>query len=183
MFALAITAGLAYGVWRGWTSDDRLLTAITGTVLAIQLFGTVILRPGTAHTWMVFGGDAGSLFFGALLMAAFFTPPDHKLHRDWLRWGFLVIGSASFVDTLREWWAARRDIDAIVFGEIEGRADTDPTVLLQAGWSVDQMVFRYLAIAFLSLLALAVLQFFHVRRTRAALEALESSLEPERQSA
>jgi hypothetical protein len=156
---------------------------VAAAVLVVQLFGTVILRPATAHTWIVFAGDAGGLVLGALCMATFFTPPDHKLHRDWLRWGLVVIGAASFVDALHGWWDARRDVDAIVFGEIEGRADTDPTVLVDAGWSVDQMVFRYLALAFVSLVALAALQYFHVRRTRAALEALESDVKPQRQSA
>jgi hypothetical protein len=182
-FALAITGGLGYLVWRGWTTEDRKLAAGAAAVLVVQLFGTVILRPGTARTWITFAGDAGGLVLGAVCMAAFFTPPDHKLHRDWLRWGLVVIGAASFVDALHGWWDARRNIDAIVFGEIEGSADTDPTVLLQAGWSVDQMVFRYLAVAFVALVALAVLQYFHVRRTRATLEALESGDEPERQSA
>jgi hypothetical protein len=175
LFALAITAGLGYGIWRGWTTDDRTLTVVAAAVLVVQLFGTVILRPGTARTWITFAGDAGGLVLGALCMAAFFTPPEHKLHRDWLRWGLVLIGAGSFVDALRGWWDARRDIDAIAFGEIEGRADTDPTVLVQAGWSVDQMVFRYLALAFLALVVLAVLQYLHVQRTRAALEALEAA--------
>jgi hypothetical protein len=183
VFALAIAGGLGYAIWRGWTDDDRTLTAAAAAILSVQLFGTVILRPGTARTWITFAGDAGGLLLGALCMAAFYTPPDHKLHRDWLRWGLLVIGAASFVDALHGWWDARRNIEAIAFGEIEDRADTDPTVLLQAGWSVDQMVFRYLALAFLSLVALAVLQYFHVRRTRAALKELEPEEEPERQSA
>ena len=182
VFALAITAGLGYAVWRGWTSEDRVLTAVAGAVLALQLFGTVILRAPTARTWITFGGGVGSLFFGALLMAAFFVPPDHKLHRDWLRWGLLVIGAGSFVDTFRVWWQARHDMEAIAFGEING-SDTDATTLVQAGWSVDQMVGRYVAIGVLSLLALAVLQVLHVRRTREALAALEAGAFEERRSA
>jgi hypothetical protein len=183
LFALAITAGLGYAVWRGWTNDDRLLTAAAGTVLVLQLFGTVILNVPTARTWITFSGGVGSLVFGALLMAAFFVPPDHKLHRDWLRWGFLMIGAASFVDTFRDWWTARHDIDAISLGEIEGVGDTDPTKLLDAGWNVDQLVGRYVAVGVVSLLALVALQVLHVRRTREALEALEAGTEAERRSA
>jgi hypothetical protein len=178
VFALAITAGLAYAAWRAWTNEHRTWTSVAMVGLVIQLALTVILSPARAHTFITFCGDAGSLVFGAALMAAFFVPPGHKLHRDWLRWGFLVIGAASFADTFPEWWAARRDPSVIVFGEIEGRADTDPTVLVQAGWTVDQMVSRYVGIGILSLLALAVAQVLHVRRTRDALAEIESGVRP-----
>jgi len=111
-------------------------------------------------------------------MAAFFVPPGHKLHRDWLRGGFLVIGAASFADTSPDWWTARHDPGVIVFGEIEGRADTDPTVLVDSGWAVIQMVARYVATGVLSLFVLAAAQVLHVRRTRDALAALEADLTP-----
>jgi hypothetical protein len=146
--------------------------------VALQFLLTVVLSPARAHTLITFCGDAGSLVFGAALMAAFFVPPGHKLHRDWLRWGFLVIGAASFADTFPGWWTARHDESVIVFGEIEGRADTDPTTLVSAGWTVDQMVSRYVGIGVLSLIALAVAQVLHFRRTRDALKALEAELTP-----
>ncbi|HET6898182.1 MAG TPA: hypothetical protein VFK70_07535, partial [Vicinamibacteria bacterium] len=178
LFALAITAGLSYGAWRAWTNEQRTWMAVAIAGLVLQLALTVVLSPARAHTLITFCGDAGSLVFGAALMAAFFVPPGHKLHRDWLRWGFLVIGAASFADTFPEWWAARRDPSVIVFGEIEGRADTDPTVLVQAGWTVDQMVSRYVGIGVLSLLVLAAAQVLHFRRTRDALAELESDVRP-----
>ena len=148
-------------------------------LLAAQWIATLLVRDPAAHTFIIFAGDGGMLVFGAALMAAFFVPPGHKLHRDWLRWGFLVIGSASFTDAFYEWWSARSDSSSIAFGEVEGRGDTDPTTLLQAGWSVDRMVSRYLLLRGLSLLALLALQVWHVRRTRAALAALERESEPE----
>jgi hypothetical protein len=178
VFALAITAGLAYAVWRAWTDERRVWMGVAIAVLALQIVLTVFLSPAKAHTLITFCGDAGSLVFGAALMAAFFVPPGHKLHRDWLRWGFLVIGAASFADTFPDWWRARHDPGVIVFGEIEGRADTDPTVLVDSGWTVAQMVSRYVAIGVLSLFALAAAQVLHFRRTRDALAALEADLTP-----
>jgi hypothetical protein len=183
LFALAISAGLGYAIWRAWTNDQRVRAGAFMALLGAQWFATFVLRETTAHTFITFAGDGGMLVFGAALLAAFFVPPGHKLHRDWLRWGFLVIGSASFADSFYEWWSARRDPSLIAFGEIEGRGDTDPTVLLQAGWTIDRMVGRYLALGVLSLLVLAVLQVRHVRRTRAALDAVERGEEPEDRSA
>lgn len=178
VFALALTSGLAYGIWRARAERERLWTGAAIATLALQLLLTVVLSPAAAHTLITFCGDAGSLVFGAALMAAFFVPPGHKLHRDWLRWGFLVIGAASFADTFPGWWTARHDPSVIVFGEIEGRADTDPTKLVDAGWTVARMVSRYVGVGVLSLVALGVAQVLHVRRTREALEVLERDLTP-----
>jgi len=178
LFALAITAGLAYAIWRARMEGERVWMGVAIAVLVLQLALTVILSPSKAHVLITFGGDAGSMVFGAALMAAFFVPPGHKLHRDWLRWGFLVIGAASFADTFPGWWTARHDPGVIVFGEIEGRADTDPTVLVDSGWTVVQMVSRYVAIGILSLLALAAAQVLHFRRTRDALASLEADVTP-----
>lgn len=173
-FALAITGGLAWAIWRTWTDHDRVLSGVAMAVLVLQLALTLVLSPAKAETLISFCGDAGSLVFGTALMATFFVPPGHKLHRDWLRWGFLVIGAASFADTFPDWWIARHEPSIIAFGEIEGRGDTDPTSLLQAGWTVDQMISRYVGIGVLSLIALAAAQVVHVRRTREALETLEN---------
>jgi hypothetical protein len=178
VFALAITAGLAYAIWRARTEGERVWMSVAIAVLVLQIALTVVLSPARAHVLITFCGDAGSMVFGAALMAAFFVPPGHKLHRDWLRWGFLVIGAASFADTFPGWWAARHDPGVIVFGEIEGRADTDPTVLVDSGWTVVQMVSRYVGIGVLSLAGLAAAQVLHVRRTRDALASLEADLTP-----
>ncbi len=173
VFALTITGGLAWAIWRTWTDHRRVLSSLAMAVLVLQLGLTLVLSPAKAETLISFCGDAGSLVFGSALMATFFVPPGHKLHRDWLRWGFLVIGAASFADTFPDWWTARHEPSIIAFGEIEGRGDTDPTSLLQAGWTVDQMVARYVGIGVLSLIALAASQVAHFRRTREALERLE----------
>jgi len=174
LFALALMGGLGWAVWRGWTGDQRGLAAAGIGVLSLQLVCTLGLSGRAAHTLITFSGHAGCLVFGAALMAMFFVPPEHKLHRDWLRWGFLVIGAAGFADTFDLWWRARTDYSVIGFGEVEGRGATDASVLVREGWSVPTMTGRYAGIGVLCLLALAALQFRHLRRTRAALETLEA---------
>jgi len=174
-FALLITAGLGCIAWRGWTEERRVLIALAASGFVLQLFGTLALSPDRAQLLITFGGDGGALVFGAALMATFFTPPGHPLHRDWLRWGFLVIGAAAFADTFSTWWTARHDYTAIPFGEIEGVGDSDPSKLNTAGWTVPVIVSRYVALGVVSLVVLFVLQFLHARRTRQALENLERS--------
>ncbi len=173
LFAAAVAGGLGWGAWRARESEDRALFAAAVAGLVVQAWGTLLLSNASAQTLISFAGDAGSLVFGAALMATFFAPPGHKLHRDWLRWGFLVIGAAGFADTFSVWWAARRDRSVIPFGELEGCGDSDPSRLVGGGWSVEGMVARYVALGLVSLIALLALQVLHVRRTRAALQALE----------
>jgi hypothetical protein len=182
LFGLLVTAGLGCAIWRGRTSENRALVLAASATLVAQLFCSVLVSAETARTWIHFSGSAGSIVFAAAFMACFFVPPDHKLHRDWLRWGLLVLGAFSYVDAMGHWWAARHDLEAIGFGEVDGQ-DSDGTVLVAAGWSVDRMIRSYLGLGILSLLALIALQVLHVRRTRAALDELEAGLEPERRSA
>jgi hypothetical protein len=174
LFALALAAGCGALIYRGREEENRTLIAAGAAGLAALVVGTFGLKARTAQMFITFGGDAGSLVFGAALMACFFVPPDHKLHRDWLRWGFLVIGAASFVDTFHEWWIARTDPSIIAYGEIEGMCDTDPTKLTgQYGWSERALIRRYVSLGVVSLLALVPLQVLHMRRSKAALEELE----------
>jgi hypothetical protein len=167
LFAGSIAAALAWALWQARAAEHRLGTWAAGVALTAQIFGTVVLTPREASTLISFAGDAGSLVFGAALMATFFVPPDHPLHRDWLRWGLLVLGAGSFADTFDQWWSARSDVLLIPFGEFEHGGESDATKLVaDARWTIPGLVGRYVALGVVSLLALAVLQFRHLRQPR-----------------
>ena len=69
-------------------------------------------------------------------MLTLYAPEGSALKRDWLRWGFLVIGAAAFADAYEQWWAARTDPDRIPFGMNEGAGLSDPSVLSDRyGWN------------------------------------------------
>jgi hypothetical protein len=178
LFALAVLAGLGYAVWWTWTNEKRVGFAAAVAVLGIDLIATLLLPLHSAHTFISFAGDAGSLFYGVLLMTAFFVPPEHKFHRDWLRWGFLLIGAASFADTFTEWWRSRSDYSLIGFGEIECGTLSDPSQLVEDGWTVAAIVRRYLTVGVFSLAALVPLQILYLRRTQAALTEADPSTIP-----
>ncbi|HEX6737165.1 MAG TPA: hypothetical protein VF310_02725 [Vicinamibacteria bacterium] len=174
VFALPLTAGLAWACWQARAAERRPLLWAAGAALAAQLFGTLVVTPRQASAFISFAGDAGSLVLGAALMAAFFVRPGHPLHLGSLRWGLLALGALGFADTFDLWWRARSDPGVIPFGEFEHGGESDPTVLVAIyRWTVPSLVARYLAVGALSLAALAVLQFLHVRRCRAELEAQE----------
>jgi hypothetical protein len=117
------------------------------------------------------------MVLGTALMATFFCGRDTQIYKGRLRWGFLVIGSAAFVDAFATWWAARTDVDAIPFGASEGMGLSDPSKLVEVyGWATRAMVARYLALGAVCLIALALLWGLGARRARR--EVLEAGRTP-----
>jgi hypothetical protein len=161
---IAVAVGWIICVVRGWMTG-RWWLAVLGVALAmVQLVGTSSLSDEAAHGLIVFGGDAGAMVIGTLLMAGFFVP---WLKPGGLRWGFLAIGAAAFVDTYATWWSARSDTDAIPFGEIEGVGLSDPSQLVERyGWTVRQLVDRYVAVGAVCLIAIAVVYAWAVWRAK-----------------
>ena len=168
LFALLLFAGLFAMLRHGLRARQPALAWAGGALLLAQLIGTTVLRPDAARALILFAGDGGMLVLGALLMATLYARPGSALHRGWLRWGFLAIGAASFVDAFEQWWSARTDPDRIPFGMNEGVGLSDPSRLSEDyGWSATQLVSRYVALGCACLLALAVVWLLGLRRPRA----------------
>jgi UDP-N-acetylmuramyl pentapeptide phosphotransferase/UDP-N-acetylglucosamine-1-phosphate transferase len=124
------------------------------------------MRAHHAHALTIFGGDAGALVLGTLLMATIYVAPGSALHRGWLRWGFLAIGAFAFMDTFADWWHAAHGSEGVVFGENVGVGDTDPTRLVfEHGWSEARLVARYLTLSWSCLSLLATLYLVNLRRS------------------
>ena len=170
--AVVELAVLGLEVWifvRAWRTQ-RAAWMLIGLALAVmQFIGTLGIPVARAQEAITFGGDAGAMVLGTLLMLTFFVGPDSRLRTHQLRWGFLVIGAAALVDTFGTWWAARSDPDVIPFGEIEGVGLSDPSKLDEVyGWSTPQLVHRHLSVgvACFVVLAAAWLYFTYIERAR-----------------
>lgn len=171
---LLVATWLGGLVLRGWLTQRRPLMIAGATGLVLQFVGTVLLSPLKARQLITFGGDAGCLVLGSLLMATLYAPRDSSLRQGQLHWGFLVIGATSFMDVFSEWWAARRDFTRIAFGENEGVGLSDPSKLVDVhGWTETELVRRYVWLGLACLAALAVLYTVGLRRARAELRGLE----------
>lgn len=156
VFALLVLAALVYGAVR-----FRPLAAL----VVLQVFCTLVLKPDGARQLIYFMGDGGALLFGTLLMLTLYAPEGSALKRDWLRWGFLGIGAASFSDVFEQWWSARTDPDRIPFGMNEGAGLSDPSVLSERyGWSADRIVHAYVALGVVCLIVLAAFYLNGLRR-------------------
>jgi hypothetical protein len=154
---------------RGWRAQ-RLTWALAGIALGVlQFIGTAGVSVDRAHEAITFGGDAGAMVLGTLLMLTFFVHAESRLRTNHLRWGFLVIGAAALVDTFATWWSARRDTDAIPFGEIEGVGLSDPSKLDEVyGWTTQEIVQRYWRLGVACSVVLAVAWLYATAAARRA---------------
>jgi hypothetical protein len=160
----AIALGLAYLLYRSIVAGLRWPALGIGAVLVAQLGCTLVLRHIAAQALFFFGGDAGCLVLGTLLMLSLYARPGSTLHRGGLRFGFLVIGAIAFADAFEPWWAARTDVDRIPFGMNEGVGLSDPSMLAENfGWSEQQIVSRYVTLGCICLVVLTVVYLIKLR--------------------
>jgi hypothetical protein len=149
---LLVTAAILFGGFMAWKMERPgwLLTA--GALLFLQLI--VLSLP--AEAMIVFFGDGGALVLATILMATFYAPRESALYKSWgLRWGLLVIGALSFMHVFLLW---KGPLENLPFGEIEGVNLSDPSLLTEMyGWTVLQMVDRYVRLATVCLAALLAL--------------------------
>ena len=151
---LILVGGLGVGAWRAWVSDKMLWVGACVVGLALVFLGTQ-QSPDDAFEAITFGGDAGAMMIGTALMLTMFAPATSRLRTNQLRWGFLVIGAAAYVDTFATWWRARTDEDVIPFGEMEGVGLSDPSKLQDTfNWTTRQLVDRYVTVGTICFLVL-----------------------------
>jgi hypothetical protein len=149
---LLLAAAILFGGFVAWKAERWGWVCIAAVALLAQL----IFLSLPAEATIVFGGDAGAMVLATFLMAAFYAPRESALHKaPGLRWGLLAIGALAFMHVFLLWTGP---IDGIPFGEIEGVGPSDPTLLTEMyGWSVTQLVDRYVRLGELCLAAFAAL--------------------------
>jgi hypothetical protein len=138
VIVLALTTAILLGGFLAWKTQRWGWLLAAAAVLVLQLI--VLSMP--AGGLIIFWGDGGALVLATILMAAFYAPRESWLSQSWgLRWGLLFIGALSFMHVFRVWTGPFEDIP---FGEIEGVGPSDPSLLTEMyGWSVRQLVDRY----------------------------------------
>lgn len=169
---LGLAGAIGYLMYRAYLAENRALLTLGAALLLAQAIGTFVIKAETAQMLIVFGGDGAGMILATALISTFFFGKSTQLYKGWLRWGFLVIGSAAFVDMFATWWAARSDAGAVPFGEIEGVGLSDPARLVDDfGWSVEAMIRRYVTIGVSCLAALALVYAWGVRRAGRAAQS------------
>ncbi len=173
LLVLGLAAGIGFLMWRAWKEERWATVVAGGLVLALQFFCTVVL--GRAAMWQLiyFGGDAGCLVLGSLLMASMYVRRESQIHQGWTRWGFLVIGACAFADAFSLWMRARDDMGVIPFGANHGSGASDPSMLADVyHWSVNQLVHRYINVGVVCLSALTLLYVLGLLKARSEARAV-----------
>jgi len=144
--ALAEVSTFVFLTLRFWVAAAALILQLFFLSLPAYMDGALI----------VFGGDGGALVLATILMATFYAPRESAIYESWgLRWGLLVIGALAFLHVYVSWSGP---VENIPFGEIEGVNLSDPSLLTEMyGWSVLQLVDRYLRLATVCIVVLLAL--------------------------
>ncbi len=140
---LPLICAIVFGGYLAWKAQRWGWVCAAGAVLLLELIiqGQTSLAQGAL---IVFGGDGGALVLGTILMATFYAPHESAFYKNWgMRWALLVFGALAFMHVYREW-----STNNMPFGEIEGVNLSDPTLLTEYyGWTIQEMVGRYLLLA------------------------------------
>jgi hypothetical protein len=152
---LILISSIAFGGFLAWKVRRWGWVCAAGAVLLLQLI-ILSLPAYTNVPLIVFGGDGGALVLATILMATFYAPRESAICENWgLRWGLLAVGALTFMHVFLTWSGPYEDIP---FGEIEGVNLSDPSLLTEMyGWSVKQLIDRYLRLAMVCFVALFAL--------------------------
>lgn len=168
---VVVAALILYAIARAIRAGNRGLAGVGVVLLILQVGCTLLLKSNAAQALITFGGDAGAMVFGTLLMTTFFYGKQTQLYKGSLRWGFLAIGAASFVDTFSTWWVALHDYTDIPIGEMEGIGLSDPARLLENfGWSQAALVHRYVGLGSICLVILIGVWLWGINQARKAMQ-------------
>lgn len=171
--ALMLAAALGAWAWWGWRRRQWLWVACAAVLLVIQAVGTLRLSPQTVDMLITFNGDGGMMVLGTVMMLTIYAPAGSYLHKQALRWGFLVLGALSLMDGFLTWWKSKKDFSAIPFGRMEGvgLSDASKLVGMPHDWGEHQLIGRYLTVAAVCFAVLAGVYVVQFVRGRARLAA------------
>jgi hypothetical protein len=166
-FTLLLVAGLAIGAYRAWERQRVFWVLTSGGTLLLVLYCTLRVNHVNARQLITFAGDGGCFVLGTLMMLTVYAREDHPIRANQIRWALIVIGALAFMDAYTVWSGP---IDRLPFGEDE-HGISDPSVLTEMdGWNVLMLMRRYLGLARVCFVVMAVVYVVMlIRDWRAAL--------------
>jgi hypothetical protein len=131
-------------------------------ILVVQAYGTLVISPSKADMYIVMGGDAMGLILATILMALFYVGKQTQLYKGALRWGFLGIGAAAFMNMYIPWW--NKDMSAIGYG-LTGGIPTDSWKMINIHlWSWDNLFNTHIILGLLCLLAIVAVYILGLKQ-------------------
>ncbi len=167
---LALLGALGHMTYRAHAGNKRIAMVAGIALIVLQAIATLVIKPDTATMLITFGGDGMGMILAVLLMASFYFGKNTQLYKGSLRWGFVLIGAASFVDIFATWWKARSDEGAIPYGTTGGMATDSMTLVDVYGWSMQALVNRYLFLGICCMLLLAAVYTWGLLAAKAEMD-------------
>jgi len=146
---LALVSAIGYMIYHAHRTNRLHLMYAGGALIVLQAIATLGINPDTARMLV----KRTQLFKGSL------------------RWGFVVIGAAAFVDMYATWLKSRGDDSAIPYGTTGGMATDAMTLVDTYGWTLPTLVHRYFVLGLCCLVALAIVYAWGVWRAKSAMNA------------
>jgi len=168
---LALVSAIGYVIYHAHRTNRLPLVYAGGALIVLQAIATLGIKPDTARMLVAFGGDATGMVLATLLMGSFFFGKRTQLFKGSLRWGFVVIGAAAFVDMFATWLKSRSDDSAIPYGTTGGMATDAMTLVDTYGWTLPTLVHRYFVLGLCCLVALAMVYAWGVWKAKSAMNA------------
>jgi hypothetical protein len=160
---LVLAGAMGYMMFRARLTQRMPVLYACGALLVVQAIATLGIKAETAQMLITFGGDGMGMVLATLLMASFFFGKNTQLYKGALRWGFVVIGAAAFVDIYATWWKSRKDEGAIPYGTTGGMATDAMKLVDEHGWTLQLLVHRYVVFGICCLIVLAIVYAWGVR--------------------
>jgi Zn-finger nucleic acid-binding protein len=155
--------------------NNKLGLILVGILLLLQFIGTFILSPATSDMLITFGGDGVGIIIATLLMISFYYGKDTGLYKGALRWGFLMIGAAAFVDIYMVWFNSLGDMTKVPYGTTGGRFTDSYRLVEDYGWSFKQLINRYLYLGNLCFFILCVVYYQGLQKAKSIVVQRERS--------
>lgn len=146
--------------------NNKLGLILVGILLLLQFIGTFILSPVTSDMLILFGGDGMGIIIATVLMSSFYYGKDTGLYKGALRWGFLMIGAAAFVDIYMVWFNSLGDASQVPYGTTGGQYTDSYRLVETHNWSFKQLINRYFYLGNLCIFVLCVVYYFGLQKAK-----------------
>jgi len=153
--SLILLIGLGALARYGLKNKQPAWLFLIAIILMIQVYGTFVITLGKADMYITMGGDAMGMILATFLMAVFYVGKDTQIYKGALRWGFLGIGAAAFINMFAPWW--NKDITAIGYG-LTGGIPTDSWKMINMHlWEWDALFSVHIVLGVVCLVVLVVI--------------------------
>jgi Zn-finger nucleic acid-binding protein len=163
---LMVLGAIGFGARYAYQHKSKAGLITCAVLLFLQIIGTLVLSPNTANLLITFGGDGVGLILATILMCSFYHGKNTNLYKGMLRWGFVAIGAAAFVDIYSVWFSAIGDYAKVPYGTTGGRFTDSYKMIEHHGWSFDTLIGRYNLLGNICLVVLGVAYYFGLRKVK-----------------